>query len=154
MAAGDAEPGAATELGMQCSPSPNANHHAIQLSPRKASSLRNQQWFHGLLHLVEPVAGGVCEEESALSSKADPHHDHPQMQHLGVELEKASALGKEAVLEPRLGMHMCVRHYGAIGADFAGLEQSATIVMVNTLTRWGFCIIGIRNGSSMGESSI
>jgi toxin HigB-1 len=33
------------------------------------------------------------------------------MQHLGVELEKASGLGKEAVLEPRLGVHLHLQQH-------------------------------------------
>ena len=34
------------------------------------------------------------------------HHHHGQMQHLGVELEKASGLSKQTVLEPRLAVHL------------------------------------------------
>ena len=43
------------------------------------------------------------------------HHDHRQMQHLGVELQKASGLGKQAVHEPRLGVHLHLQqHHGPI----------------------------------------
>jgi hypothetical protein len=39
------------------------------------------------------------------------HHHHGQMQHLGVELEKASGLGKQTVLEPRLAVHLHLQQH-------------------------------------------
>jgi hypothetical protein len=39
------------------------------------------------------------------------HHDNGQVQDLGVELQKASGLGKEAVLESRLGVHLHLQQH-------------------------------------------
>jgi hypothetical protein len=33
------------------------------------------------------------------------------MQHLGVDLEKAKALGAKAMLEPRLAVHLHLQHH-------------------------------------------
>jgi hypothetical protein len=44
------------------------------------------------------------------------HNNHGQMLHLGMELEKAKALGSQAVLEPRLGAHLHLqRHHRLLG---------------------------------------
>ena len=45
------------------------------------------------------------------------HHDHyGQVQHLGMELEKAKALGTQTVLEPRLGVHLHLQqHHRLLG---------------------------------------
>jgi len=34
------------------------------------------------------------------------HHNHSQMLHLVMELEKAKAVSAKAMLEPRLGVHL------------------------------------------------
>ena len=39
------------------------------------------------------------------------HNDHSQMQHLGVELEKAKALGAKAMLKPRLAVHLHLKQH-------------------------------------------
>ena len=40
------------------------------------------------------------------------HHDHyGQVLHLGMELEKAKALGAQTVLEPRLGVHLHLQQH-------------------------------------------
>ena len=39
------------------------------------------------------------------------HHNHCQMQHLGMQLQKASGLSKEPVLEPRLGVHLHLQQH-------------------------------------------
>jgi hypothetical protein len=45
------------------------------------------------------------------------------MQHLGMELQEASRLGKQAVLEPRLGGHLHLQqHHGLV--RHAGLCQA------------------------------
>lgn len=39
------------------------------------------------------------------------HHNHGQVLHLGVQLEKAKALGTQTVLEPRLGVHLNLQQH-------------------------------------------
>ncbi|MCX5967646.1 MAG: hypothetical protein NTV57_08420 [Cyanobacteria bacterium] len=39
------------------------------------------------------------------------YHDNGQVLHLGVELEKAKALGAKAMLEPRLGVHLHLKQH-------------------------------------------
>ena len=39
------------------------------------------------------------------------HHDHGQVLHLRVQLEKAKALGTQSVLEPRLGVHLHLQQH-------------------------------------------
>lgn len=49
------------------------------------------------------------------------HHNHGQVLHLGVQLEKAKALGAQTVLEPRLGVHLHLQqHHRLLGC--AGLR--------------------------------
>jgi hypothetical protein len=39
------------------------------------------------------------------------HHNHGQVLHLGMELQKAKTLGAQTVLEPRLGVHLHLQQY-------------------------------------------
>lgn len=44
------------------------------------------------------------------------HHDHGQVLNMGIELEKAKALGAKTVLEPRLGVHLNLKkHHRLLG---------------------------------------
>ena len=44
------------------------------------------------------------------------HHNHGQVQHLAVQLEKAKALGTQTVLEPRPGVHLHLQqHHRLLG---------------------------------------
>jgi hypothetical protein len=46
------------------------------------------------------------------------HDDDGQVQHLGVELKKAKSLGAQAVLEPRLGVHLHLQqHHRLLGCS-------------------------------------
>ena len=51
------------------------------------------------------------------------YHDHGQMEHLGVELQKTKALGAKAVFKPRLGVHLHLeKHHWVLRG--AGLTAS------------------------------
>ena len=57
------------------------------------------------------------------------HHDHSQMQHLGVELQKTKALSAEAVFKPRLGVHLHLKqhHWVLRGAGLAAFGPKGPI---------------------------
>jgi len=56
------------------------------------------------------------------------HHNHRQVLHLGVELEKAKALSAQAVLEPRLGVHLDLQQHHlplrGVGFRASGLKSA------------------------------
>ena len=64
------------------------------------------------------------------------HHNHGQMLHLGMELQKAKTLGAQTVLEPRLGVHLHLQQHHRLlgGARFCRARPEHSIeAMVHRL---------------------
>jgi hypothetical protein len=68
------------------------------------------------------------------------HHDHHgQVLHLGVQLEKAKALGTQPVLEPRLSVHLHLQQHHRLlgGARFYRARPERPIeTMAGRLELW------------------
>ena len=67
------------------------------------------------------------------------HNNHGEMLHLGMELQEASGLGKQPVLEPRLGVHLHLQQHHRLlgGARFYRARPEGPIEsMVCRLELW------------------
>ena len=95
--------------------------HQLSLGPHRQRE-QGEQWIEiGLLaQLLQAQPDHAINKRlqllrqlswTELEAPVRHHHDHGQVLHLGVELQKARGLGDQPVLEPRLGVHLHLQQH-------------------------------------------